>query len=111
MSVQTNLFPEAPEPAAEPVPVARERGSGLAPVWLQRTSLFILVLFCVYLGLVLAALPWWNSIWDHNLLLQSSPRVWAVMRTGFARGLISGLGLVDIWIGVSEAVHYRDDRG
>jgi hypothetical protein len=26
------------------------------------------------------------------------------------RGLISGLGLLDIWIGVSEAVHYRDHR-
>jgi hypothetical protein len=26
------------------------------------------------------------------------------------RGLVSGLGLLDIWIGVSEAVHYRDHR-
>jgi hypothetical protein len=25
--------------------------------------------------------------------------------------MISGLGLLDIWIGISEAVHYRDYRG
>jgi len=25
--------------------------------------------------------------------------------------VISGLGLLDIWIGISEAVHYRDYRG
>ena len=111
MSVQTNLFPEVPEPATPSGSAETAKRPGVAPVWLQRTSLFILVMFCVYLGLILAVLPWWTSIWDHNLLLQSSPRVWAVMRSGFARGLVSGLGLLDIWIGVSEAVHYRDDRG
>jgi hypothetical protein len=33
-----------------------------------------------------------------------------VLDNGTVRGLISGLGLLDIWIGVSEAVHYRDHR-
>lgn len=109
MSVQTNLFPEAPDPVSGPA--ATRPASGIAPVWLQRTSLVTRVMFCAYLGLVLAVLPWMTSIWDHNLLLQGSPQVWAVMRLGFVRGIVSGLGLLDIWIGVSEAVHYRDDRG
>jgi hypothetical protein len=26
----------------------------------------------------------------------------------FVRGLVSGLGLVDIWMGVAEAVRYRE---
>lgn len=81
-----------------------------APVWLQRLSLFVLVLFCVYLGVLVAILPWWTRVWDNNLWIQSRPALAAVLHMGAVRGLISGLGLLDIWIGVSEAVHYRDQR-
>jgi hypothetical protein len=82
----------------------------IAPVWLQRLSLFVLVLFCVYLGVLVMVMPWWTRIWDQNLFIQSRPALAAVLHTGAIRGLISGLGLLDIWIGVSEAVHYRDHR-
>ena len=83
---------------------------GIAPVWLQRLSLFVLVLFCVYLGVLVMILPWWTRVWDHNGLIESHPELAAVLHTGAMRGLISGLGLLDIWIGVSEAIHYRDHR-
>jgi len=82
-----------------------------APVWLQRLSLFVLVLFCVYLGVLVMVLPWWTRIWDHNMFIQARPRLAAVLYNGAVRGMISGLGLLDIWIGISEAVHYRDYRG
>jgi hypothetical protein len=82
----------------------------VAPVWLQRLSLLVLVLFCVYLGVLVMILPWWTRVWDHNLFIQSHPALAAVLHAGAVRGLISGLGLLDIWIGVSEAVHYRDHR-
>jgi hypothetical protein len=114
MSGQPQLFenrdpaadrtPHLPEPRSEP---ARRT----APVWLQRLSLFVLVLFCVYLGVLVMVLPWWTRIWDHNMFIQARPRLAAVLYNGAVRGLISGLGLLDIWIGVSEAVHYRDYRG
>jgi hypothetical protein len=94
-------------PAQEP-PVAA--AGAVAPIWLQRLSLFVLVLFCVYLGVLVMILPWWPRVWDHNLFIQSHPALAAVLHTGAVRGLISGLGLIDIWIGVSEAVHYRDHR-
>jgi len=98
------LEPSPAQVAPEPVTGA------VAPVWLQRLSLFVLVLFCVYLGVLVAILPWWPRVWDHNLFIQSRPALSAVLHTGAVRGLISGLGLLDIWIGVSEAVHYRDHR-
>ena len=79
-----------------------------APLWLQRMSLFILVLFCVYLGVIVAALPWWPSVWDQNPLFTAHPQLLAFLRHGLVRGFISGLGLLDIWIGVSEAIHYRE---
>jgi len=82
----------------------------VAPIWLQRLSLFVLVLFCVYLGVLVAILPWWTRMWDQNIWIQSRPALAAVLDNGAVRGLITGLGLLDIWIGVSEAIHYRDHR-
>ena len=84
--------------------------SGVAPVWLQRVSLVVLVLFSVYLGVLVAVLPWWTRMWDQNLFINSHPALAAVLHNGAVRGLISGLGLLDIWIGISEAIHYRDHR-
>jgi hypothetical protein len=81
-----------------------------APVWLQRLSLFVLVLFCVYLGVLVMVLPWWPRMWDQNLFLEARPHLARVLHIGAVRGAISGLGLLDIWIGISEAVHYREAR-
>jgi len=96
--------------AAPPQAAPQPDTGAVAPIWLQRTSLFVLVLFCVYLGVLVTILPWWTKVWDHNLFIQSRPAVAAVLRMGAVRGLISGVGLLDIWIGVSEAIHYRDHR-
>ncbi len=112
MPVQTHLFPEPPEPSPDHAaePAAASRSSKLAPVWLQRLSLFILVLFCVYLGVIVAVLPWYTQVWDHNSFFLAHPPLWAVLRLGWVRGVISGCGLLNIWIGISEAIHYRDQR-
>ncbi len=82
----------------------------LAPLWLQRISLFVLVLFCVYLGVLVTILPWWVRVWDQNMFILARPHLAAFLHLGAVRGFISGLGLLDIWIGISEAVHYRDHR-
>jgi len=103
--------PGPPPAEAAPALGAPEPEAGAAaPVWLQRLSLFVLVLFCVYLGVLVMILPWWTKVWDHNLFIQSRPALAAVLHNGAVRGLISGVGLLDIWIGVSEAIHYRDHR-
>ena len=113
------LFPEPTPLAAEAdakrtgaVPPSPTRVTPrLAPVWLQRVSLVVLVLFCVYLGVLVMVLPWWPRIWDQNAWIQARPAIAAILHNGAVRGIISGLGLLDIWIGISEAVHYRDVRG
>lgn len=113
MPDQTKLFPDPPPRVA---PVVRAPAgstppaSKSAPVWMQRLSLLVLVLFCMYLGIVMAILPWWPAVWDRNLFLTSHVQLWAILRQGWMRGIISGLGVLDIWIGISEAVHYRDER-
>ncbi len=94
-----------------PAPSPQMDQAADAPVWLQRMSLFVLVLFCVYLGVLVMVLPWWPRMWDQNLFLEARPHLSAFLHIGAVRGLISGLGALDIWIGVSEAVHYRETRG
>jgi hypothetical protein len=76
-------------------------------VWAHRLSMVILVLFCIELGMLLTILPW-TSVWTENSLLTSYPSLRAALRNEFARGAISGLGLVDIWIGIWEAIRYSD---
>ena len=99
--------PGPPDVAPEPPPSVDDQPQ-TAPIWLQRISLFILVIFCVYLGVIMAVVPWWTSVWDENSFFLNHPQLLAVLRLGPVRGIISGLGLLDIWIGISEAVHYRE---
>jgi hypothetical protein len=79
-------------------------------MWLQRTALAILVVTCIYLGMLLIFLPW-TRYWQENRYLEKLPQSIAVfLDTGAARGLASGLGLLDIWIGIGELVNWRARR-
>ncbi len=95
----TLLDPPPPDPA----PQAR---SGLQ-LWLHRTSVFLFVLICAIAGVLLVILPW-TPEWTDNYLLLSFPWLRTFVSTGFFRGLCSGLGLLDIWIGFAEALHYHE---
>ncbi len=79
------------------------------PLWLRRVSLVVFVLCCLEIGLLLLVLPW-TTIWTENSLLVGNPRLQTFIRQNFVRGLVSGLGLLDIWLGISEALHYREHR-
>jgi len=79
------------------------------PVWLQRLFVIVYVVFCIELGIALVALPWF-PLWRNNNLLEHWPTLRHIVQHGFVRGAISGLGLLDMWLGVSEAVNYRDRR-
>ena len=75
----------------------------------NRLFLVIRVVFWIELGMLLVVLPW-TKVWTDNGLLLRWPalRVW--LQQNFVRGATSGLGLLDIWIGVWDAVHYRDPQ-
>ena len=75
--------------------------------WLQRLWLVVFVLFCLEVGIVLTVLPW-TRLWTDNSLLLGFPAAKEFLDHGFVRGLVTGLGLVDIWMGVVEAVTYRE---
>jgi len=79
------------------------------PVWLQRLSAVVYVLFCMLLGMILITMPW-TSDWFDAGLISHWPALQALLQHGFVRGAVTGLGLIDIWLGVMEAVSYHDRR-
>jgi hypothetical protein len=95
----TAVLPPPASPANEPPP----------PIWMQRFFLVTTVMICLWIGFVLAVLPW-QPAWTENALVNNSPNLRWFLGTGFVRGLATGLGVLDLWIGISEAVHYRDRR-
>lgn len=117
-------FPGAPEKAPEPDPRPSVTRSALldppeqsAPnpgpsglqVWMHRISVFLFVLVSAVAGVLLIILPW-TPEWTDNYLLLSFPALRSVVSNGFFRGLCSGLGLLDIWIGFWEALHYHEQQ-
>ena len=84
---------------------ATSRGS--LQLWLHRSSVFLFVLISAIAGVLLVILPW-TPEWTDNYLLLSFPWLRTFVSTGFFRGLCSGLGLLDIWIGFWEALHYHE---
>lgn len=78
-------------------------------VWMHRISVFLFVLISAVAGVLLIILPW-TPEWTDNYLLLSFPALRPVVSNGFFRGICSGLGLLDIWIGFWEALHYHEQQ-
>src|SRR5271167_1609893 len=78
-------------------------------LWLHRISVFLFVLISAVAGVLLIILPW-TPEWTDNYLLLSFPSLRSVVSNGFFRGICSGLGLLDIWIGFWEALHYHEQQ-
>jgi hypothetical protein len=78
-------------------------------LWLHRVMILLFVFFCATVGVLLVILPW-RPEWTDNHFLLASPGLRAFVSNGFVRGLCSGLGVLDIWIGFWEAVHFHDEK-
>jgi hypothetical protein len=76
-------------------------------LWRKRLFLFEFMFVCFVVGIILVVAPW-TSFWTDNSLLSSFPQLKEFLSYDFVRGLITGLGLTDIWLAVSEAVRYRE---
>jgi hypothetical protein len=100
---RSSLAP-GPEPAA-PSRAALTTGQ----LWARRLGLLVFVLICLELGIALVVLPWTHLWTDNNLLLEyPTVRFWAA--NAFVRGAFSGLGLIDIWLGIWEVARYREKK-
>jgi len=101
--------PAAPGQPAPGKAIAAAPGHSGVQLWLHRTSVFLFVLISAVAGVLLVILPW-TPEWTDNYLLLSYPWLRTLVSAAFFRGLCSGLGLLDIWIGFWEALHYHEQQ-
>ncbi len=76
--------------------------------WLVRAELFLRVVAQLYVGLALCYAPWSHSFWDRNMLFLRYPALGTIAQAGAVRGLVSGLGLLNLWIAFQEALRRED---
>lgn len=113
-SLGPNLSPPERSDASATVEAPRNRRPeerryvGLE-LWLHRITVLTFGLVCAVVGVLLVILPW-RPEWTDNHLLMAYPGLRAFVANGFVRGVCSGLGILDIWIGFSEAIHYHEEK-
>lgn len=77
-----------------PSPPPQTRGNMLTHVFF--------VLFCLEIGFVLILLPW-TVMWDNNYFFSLTPELNRIWLSTHLRGGITGVGLINLWIGLGEA--------
>ena len=90
-----------------PVSVSRPSPSG-PRIWFRRIGVLLFVFLCATLGVMLMILPW-RPEWSDNPLLLPYPMLRAMIASGFARGVATGCGALNVWIGFWEAIQYREE--
>ena len=85
----------------------RRAVSGLY-LWARRFGVLFFVFLCATVGVMLMIVPW-RPEWSENPLLLAYPVLHDLVASGFTRGLVTGLGLLNVWIGFWEALQYRED--
>jgi hypothetical protein len=114
----------APKPAPEPAGgLASARRLEIVhpelqrvPRWLQLIELFLRVLLRILIGLALFYAPWSGDIpvharhahglWNHNPLFETFPTLAAYAANGAVRGVVSGLGLLNLWFAFADVRRY-----
>jgi hypothetical protein len=52
-------------------------------------------------GLLLLVLPW-TGFWDRNYLFDAAPVFHSLIQSPYLRGAVSGLGLINLGVGIIE---------
>ena len=63
----------------------------------------------MYIGLGICLVPWSRMLWDQNPLFVQFPALSLYAASGAVRGLITGLGLLNLWIAFQDAIRRRND--
>jgi hypothetical protein len=95
------------------------------PPWLESTELFLRTFVLMFIGLAICIAPWSGQLvinypqlqyffpglrefWDQNPLFVQFPTLGVYAANGAVRGLVSGLGLLNLWIAFNGALRHRD---
>jgi hypothetical protein len=102
------LDPPAEAAARSTLPPAETYRPSAARLWLRRVGVLLFVFLCATVGVMLIMLPW-RPEWTENHLLTAFPTLQSSFTSGFVRGLCTGLGFLNVWIGFQEALRYHED--
>jgi len=79
-----------------------------------KLTIIFFILICFEIGILLVILPWVPSpSWNENYLLVLAadkmhwPWLAIAMKSGYARGAVTGLGFLNITLGVWEIIYFR----
>ena len=78
-----------------------------------RVTVVLFILICFEIGMLLILLPWHRTWEDNNILYffaewLNSPTLAQVVMSSYFRGLVSGLGVVNLLIGLWEIAHFKE---
>jgi|SRR5450631_2705501 hypothetical protein len=108
MSLPPDLLPpNAPNGTADPGQSPAAEAEPVKSQWLPRIELFLRVIIRLYVGILVLLLPW-THLWQDNRFLSVSPQLSHFAGLGVVRGIVSGIGLLNLWIALSDALHYRE---
>ena len=74
--------------------------------WYHKVSGVLFITFCLEIGLFLLVFPW-TEYWDGNYFSAFLPDWQRYWDNRYVRGAISGLGVVNLYIGFAEIFHWR----
>jgi hypothetical protein len=114
-----------PASASETNPRAAAQPPDRVPRWLERLELSLRVILRIFIGSFVCFLPWLGHIvvqfpvvliflpgarmlWDQNPIFQLFPALGDFATLGAVRGIVSGLGLLNIWIAFQDAIRHWD---
>ena len=86
-----------PGPMAVPFPAYR---------WYHKAGAVLMTIFCMAIGLILIVYPWTES-WDRNYFASVVPEWHTYWDNLYVRGAVSGLGVVNFYISLAEAIRLR----
>jgi hypothetical protein len=115
--------------ASDPVPAFAPETQGAArppnqvPRWLEHVELSVRVMLRILVGSFVCFLPWSEhivtyfpqlliflpgarSLWDQNPIFLHFPALGNLATLGAVRGIVSGLGLLNLWIAFQDAIHH-----
>lgn len=103
-----------PGPAVEVVPADPSQPVRPTPLrippWLERIELLLRVMLRMYIGLAVCYAPWSRVFWDQNPLFLQFPMLGGLAASGAVRGIISGLGLLNLWVALQDILGRREMR-
>jgi hypothetical protein len=108
--------PIGPGPAGGPLRPQR------LPGWLEATELFLRLFLQICLGLFFCFMPWLSNLpdfppwswfrplWDQNPLFLKFPALSVIAANGAVRGMLTGLGILNILFAFHDAIRHGTDK-